>query len=117
MVGQGGLRDVEFLEEDAGAFFAGAQQLQDAQAVFVAERLEDPRAAGVAGFQNGPPRIEKRRYEEDSDHIDDCQCEAGKDQRIAAATAEASLAASSETERFESVPTGSWKPIEFALAV
>lgn len=42
MVGEGGLADVQLLQQGAGTFFSGAEKLQNLQPVFIAKGLENP---------------------------------------------------------------------------
>ena len=59
MVGQGGLADAHFLQQLAGALFPAAQQLQNMDPIFIAERLEDD---GNFSFVHGTPPADIYRY-------------------------------------------------------
>ena len=60
MVGQGWLADVHFLQQMAGALFASAKQLQNMNAVFIAERLEQQ---GRFSLVHGLPPVDCYGYD------------------------------------------------------
>ena len=53
VMGQGGLADAQFLQQLTGALLSASQKFQDANAVLVAERLEQD--CGLSFVHNAPP--------------------------------------------------------------